>query len=122
MDIWSQLQFCWWGPLGRIPALSSAVAVPVAGDCHCDHWVSRRCGLLDSVLVATVTTGIKTGRAGPSLAALGVTQSVAMAHASVITNTYSLRCFLGTPSLPILIPMGFRVFLSKSQLWEDGAV
>lgn len=41
MDIWSQLQFCWSGPLGRIPALSNAAAVPVAGDCHWDYWVSR---------------------------------------------------------------------------------
>lgn len=36
----------------------------------------------------------RTGLAGSSLAVLGVTQSVAMAHTSVITNTYSPRCFL----------------------------
>lgn len=71
-----------------------------------------------------------TGLAGSSLAVLGVTQSVAMAHTRVITNTYSLRCFLGgggevipqTPPLPVLIPMDFGVFLSKTQLWEDGAL
>lgn len=69
MDIWSQLQFCWSGPLGRIPMLSNTAAVPIAGDQHCDYWVSRQRGLLDSVPVATVRTGIKTGPAGPSLAA-----------------------------------------------------
>lgn len=35
-----------------------------------------------------------TGLAGSSLAVLGVTQSIAMAHTSVTTNPYSLRCFL----------------------------
>lgn len=49
--------------------LSNAAAVPLAGDCGCDYWVSRQHGLLDSVPVATVRTGIKTGQAGPSLAA-----------------------------------------------------
>lgn len=56
------------GAPGRIPVLSSAAAVPVAGDRHCDYWVSRRRGLLDAVPLATVRTGIKTGPAGPSLA------------------------------------------------------
>lgn len=114
--------------LMRSPVLSNALAVPVAGDSHWDYWISRQCGLLDSVLVATVGTGTKmgTGLAGSSLAVLGVTQSIAMAHTSVTTNPYSLRRFLGgipqTPSLPALILMDFGVFLVRTQLWEDGAV
>lgn len=49
--------------LVRSPVLSNALAVPVAGDSHWDYWVSRQCGLLDSVPVATVRTGTKTGQA-----------------------------------------------------------
>lgn len=47
----------------RSPVLSNRLLVPVAGDSHWDYWISRQCGLLDSVPVATVRTGRKMGQA-----------------------------------------------------------
>lgn len=53
--------------------LSTALAVPAAGDSHWHYWISRQCGLLDSVSGCNTENWQEdgTGLAGSSLAVLG---------------------------------------------------
>lgn len=51
-----------------VPSCSCAdqeqcVGGSLAADSHWDYWISRQCGLLDSVPVATVRAGTKAGQA-----------------------------------------------------------
>lgn len=104
--------------------LSRALAVPVAGDTHWHYCISRQCGLLDSVLVATVRTGTNAGQAWLVLPWQCWGDSE-WSYASPQCHNKHLfpEVLLGgatpqTPALPVLILMDFGVFLSKSQLWE----
>lgn len=49
------------GPAAALPVRSPVLSN--AGDTHWDYWISRQCASLDSVPVATVRTGTKTGQA-----------------------------------------------------------